>query len=174
MGGKDRRWNSRLIGGKRERERGKKNERKYRGGGWGLAPGSQRWFAFGHCRRVWALSAVGPSRIEMANGNSISGPACTRIANYFSMVVGAAHFAAKQSWSIHANSNNRPFLPLSPLSRPASGHCPFRRFNRVSRSHPSIVPAPNFARHRRPSPCANSANQNLLSLKAKWVYTFHF
>lgn len=42
MGGKDRRWNSRLIGGKRERGGEKKNERKYRGGGWGLAPGSQR------------------------------------------------------------------------------------------------------------------------------------
>lgn len=28
-------------------------------------------FGFGHCR-IWALSAVGPSRIEMANGNSIS------------------------------------------------------------------------------------------------------
>lgn len=31
---------------------------------------SQRWFAFS----VWPLSSVGPSRIEMANGNSIGRP----------------------------------------------------------------------------------------------------
>lgn len=54
MGGKDRRWNSRLIGGKRERGREKK-ERKYRGG-----VGSRQdhkddslldiVVVFGHCR----------------------------------------------------------------------------------------------------------------------------
>lgn len=50
MGGKDRRWNSRLIGGKRGRERGKK-ERKYRRGGVGARARITKMIRF------WTLSS---------------------------------------------------------------------------------------------------------------------
>lgn len=60
----------------------------------------------GHCR------SVDRAEWKWQNGNSIAQQPVW-IANYFSCVscIGpAAHSAAKQSWSIHANFNNR-FLP---------------------------------------------------------------
>lgn len=92
-------------------------------------------FGFGHCR-IWALSAVGPSRIEMANGNSISAGLYTDCELFLyggwrrsfrgqTIVIDSCKF---QQSPPPPPSQRRP-LSLSPIQpRVQSLHCPAPNF----------------------------------------------